>query len=64
MAESGQYGCPRAWVQAKDADAGCRGVCYLVTTMLVQVAGGGGFGAKALDLSVSTNEPSLGFMVP
>lgn len=32
--------------------------------MLVQVAGGGGFGVKALDIFVSTNEPSLQFMVP
>lgn len=54
LAESGQYGCLRAWVQAKGDVAGCRGVCYPATAMLVQVAGGGEVGVKALDVSAST----------
>lgn len=57
LAESGQYECLRAWVQAKGDAARCRSVCYLAAAMLVQVAGGGGFGVKALDVAVSTMSP-------
>lgn len=57
LVESGQYGCLRTWVQAKGDAAGGQGVCYLGTTMLVHVAGGGGFGVEALDVSASAMSP-------